>query len=82
MSEDTRWVLEMERQFDERAELRERVKHNADMYRRDMQYAVDLFDDVLAGHITMVRARNDLRAAHQAGRGELRDWRIGEATDD
>jgi hypothetical protein len=72
----------MGRQFDERAELRERVKHNADMYRRDMQYAIDLFDDVLAGLITVVRARNDLRSAYDDGREELKDWRIGEATDD
>jgi hypothetical protein len=63
----------MERQFDERSELRDRVKHNADLYRRDVQFGIDLLEDTLAGRITLSRARADLRDAYERGREELKD---------
>ena len=71
-------LLDLERMFDERDELRQRVDRNADLYRRDVQYALDLFDDVLMERITTVEARNILRHVYAGGRRELAGWRLGE----
>lgn len=72
-ADDLGWELEMERYFDERDELRQRVKKNADLYRSDMQYALDLLSD-----IGSMPAEEDLRDVYEKGRRELQDWRIGE----
>jgi hypothetical protein len=40
---------DLERHLQEMAKLREAVNHNADMYRRDMQQAIDLLRDALTG---------------------------------
>lgn len=72
---------ELERRDNELAELRERVSKNADLYRRDVQYALDLMSDVQKGDITIAVAVHDLNEQHQAGRKELAGWRMGDSED-
>lgn len=69
---DKGWVLNMERQFDERDELREKVKYNADMYRRDVQFALDLIADAMSGTKTLSEIEATLTDAYKAGRQELK----------
>lgn len=73
-------LLDLERMFDKRDELRQRVDRNADLYRRDVQYALDLFHEVLTECMTAVEARNVLRHVYAGGRKELADWRLGEGS--
>lgn len=68
----------IDRILNEAAELREKVDRNAELYRRDLQYAVDLMRDVSGGEISLETAAEKLNYSHERGRTELESWRATE----
>ncbi len=68
----------IDRLLNEAAELRHKVDHNADLYRRDVRYALDLMGDVSDGEISLEAAIGMFDGAHGSGRAQLESWRMTE----
>lgn len=66
-----------DRHLNEMAKLREAVNNNADLYRRDMQYVIDLFGDWHNGELSLDGFRTQLLNTHAMGKEELLDAHEG-----